>query len=240
MRLESHGGIPTVKLQVQSGSPGWDVVHIGGNDCASLSEQGMFEPLDWSLIDTAGIVENARGKDWVAINTYSVVMAWRTDKFAEGPHSWAQFWDTEKFPGRRALSVAPDEMMEVALLADGVPKDKLYPLDVDRGLKSLARIKPDIAAWWTSGAQSTQLIKDGEVDLIAIWSGRVQPIAKDGVSVAYSYDEGLLGYGCMGVLKGSKNLKAAQAFVAQVVSAPHPGANADCHPILWPGQSACL
>ncbi|WJD72303.1 ABC transporter substrate-binding protein [Pseudomonas asiatica] len=219
LRTESHDGQPSVRLQVQSGKPAWDAIHIGANDCAALSEQGLFEPLDYSVINADGIPSVARGKDWVATNSYSVVMGWRTDKFKEGPKNWQEFWDTKKFPGRRALSVAPDEMLEVALLADGVPRDKLYPLDIERGLASLENIKPSVAVWWTSGAQSSQLIKDGEVDLIAIWSSRVDSVVKDKAPVAYTYEDGLLGYGCMAILKGAKNVAVAQKLIASTVSA---------------------
>lgn len=219
LRTESHDGQPSVRLQVQSGKPGWDVIHIGANDCAALSQQGLFEPLDYSVINADGVPSRARGKDWIATNSYSVVMGWRTDKFKEGPKNWQEFWDTKKFPGRRALSVAPDEMLEVALLADGVPREQLYPLDIPRGLASLEKIKPDIAVWWTSGAQSSQLIKDGEVDLIAIWSSRVDSVVKDQAPVAYTYEDGLLGYGCMAILKGAKNVAAAQKLIANTVSA---------------------
>ena len=213
LRTESHDGQPSVRLQVQSGKPGWDVIHIGANDCAALSGQGMFEPLDYAVINADGVPSRARGKDWIATNSYSVVMGWRTDKFKEGPKNWQEFWDTKKFPGRRALSVAPDEMLEVALLADGVPREQLYPLDIPRGLASLEKIKPDVAVWWTSGAQSSQLIKDGEVDLIAIWSSRVDSVVKDKAPVAYTYEDGLLGYGCMAILKGAKNLDLAYKFI---------------------------
>lgn len=220
LKTDTHDGQPAVRLQVQSGKPAWDVIHIGANDCAALSRQGMLEPLDYSVVNAAGIPERARGKDWVATNSYSVVMGWRTDKFKVGPKNWQEFWDTKKFPGRRALSVAPDEMLEVALLADGVPKDKLYPLDIQRGLKSLEKIKPSVAVWWTSGAQSAQLIKDGEVDMIAIWSSRIDSVAKDNAPVAYTYDDGLLGYGCMAILKGAAHVADAQKLIAHTVSAP--------------------
>ena len=68
------------------------------------------------------------------------------------------------------------ERLLIALLADGVPMDKLYPLDVDRAFRKLEQIKPDIATWWTSGGQSAQLISDGEVDMIQAWNGRITAV----------------------------------------------------------------
>ena len=50
--------------------------------------------------------------------------------------------------------VSPDgdlPELEFALLADGVPMDKLYPLDVDRAFKVLTRLRGDIKKFWDSG-----------------------------------------------------------------------------------------
>ena len=65
--------------------------------------------------------------------------------FAQGkaPLTWPDFWDAKKFPGPRGYYNAPTYSLEFALIADGVPKDKLYPIDVPRALKSLDRVKPD-------------------------------------------------------------------------------------------------
>src|SRR5438309_6091061 len=47
------------------------------------------------------------------------------------PTTWAEFWDAKKFPGPRTLraGVYGTGAYEEALLADGVPMDKLYPMD---------------------------------------------------------------------------------------------------------------
>src|SRR5690606_41913539 len=66
--------------------------------------------------------------------------------------------------------------------SDGVPLDKLYPLDFDRAYKKLDTIKNSIDVWWTGGAQTSQLLKSGEVDICAAWNGRVQAAIDDGRS----------------------------------------------------------
>src|SRR5262249_38150551 len=70
-----------------------------------------------------------------------------------------------------------------ALLADGVPADRLYPLDIDRAFKKLDRIKPHIKVWWREGNQSQQLIRDGELDMMSIWNGRASELKEAGVAV---------------------------------------------------------
>jgi putative spermidine/putrescine transport system substrate-binding protein len=215
----TNDGPASVRVQVQSGSPGWDVVHLGGDECASAEKEGLFEALDYNVIDASGVPDELKGKAWIAMNSASDVLAWRTDKYAgNAPKTWADFWNVEKFPGRRALSNSAQETLEVALLADGVKREDLYPMDIERAFASLRRIKPHVAVWWSSGAQSAQLIKDGEVDMIEIWGSRVANVIKDGAPVAFTYQDGVLTFGCLGIIKGSKNVEAAQKFIAGIVS----------------------
>ena len=86
---------------------------------------------------------------------------------ASSRSSWAEFWDLKKFPGPRMLTdlAAGAIDLEFALLADGVPKDKLYPIDVDRAFKSLDRVRPAIRKFWDTGALSAQMLADKEVVL---------------------------------------------------------------------------
>jgi len=90
----------------------------------------------------------------------------------------------KKFPGRRALRNHPIATLEAALMADGVAPDKLYPLDVDRAFRKLEEIKPNVTVWWTSGAQSAQLLTTAEVDMVMAWNGRITALTKEGAKVA--------------------------------------------------------
>jgi putative spermidine/putrescine transport system substrate-binding protein len=94
-----------------------------------------------------------------------------------------------------------------------VPLDKLYPLDVDRAFKKLDQIKPHIKVWWTQGNQSEQLLRDGEVDMIAAWNARPQALIDQGqpVEIVWSGAEHVMGY--WGVVKGTPRSKLAWRFV---------------------------
>ena len=219
LRTESHDGLATVRVQVASGSPAWDIVQLGAEECATGSAQNLFEKLDYKLINLDGIPAEAHAADWIASNYYSVVLAYRTDKYKDNPpKTWADFWDTKKFPGKRSLALQPQETMEVALLADGVAPDKLYPLDQKRALKALERIKPSVSAWWTTGAQSAQLLRDGEVDMEAIWGSRIAPVLQSGAPVNFTFNQGLLAYACLAIPKGAKHAAEARKVIADVVS----------------------
>src|SRR5580704_6265028 len=154
---------PAIKTQVASGKPTWDVVDVPTGYCLRGGEQGLIEKLDFAkLPNAAAMPENYRTPYSVAYEFYSSVLAYSQTRYPAGatPDSWADFWDVKKFPGRRALRNHPLATLEAALMADGVAPDQLYPLDVDRAFKKLEEIKPYITVWWTSGAQSAQLLND--------------------------------------------------------------------------------
>jgi putative spermidine/putrescine transport system substrate-binding protein len=219
LRLASHSGLSTVRVQVRSGAPAWDIVQIGAEECAAGAREGLFEHLDYETIDTRGLPRNAWDEYWIAPNDYTVFMAWRRDRFGNNPpRTWADFWNVRKYPGARSLALHPSEMMEIALLADGVKPAELYPLDVPRALRSLAAIAPHVDVWWSSGAQSSHLLGDGDVDLIAIWGSRLAPLLKNGNEVAFTFSQALINYSCLAIPKGSKNRLLAQRIIARMVS----------------------
>jgi putative spermidine/putrescine transport system substrate-binding protein len=212
---------PVMKTQIASGKPTWDVVDTPTGYCIRGGEQGLVEKLDFSKLPNAAAMPAEYRNDYsVAYEFYSSVLAYSLKKFpAEGaaPKSWADFWDVRKYPGRRALRNHPIATLEAALMADGVAAEKLYPLDVDRALKKLEEIKPHITVWWTSGAQSAQLLNDGEVDLVMAWNGRVSALIKEGAKVAYTYNQGILQSTSLCILKGAPNSAAAIKFVNEAV-----------------------
>ena len=216
IKEDTTNGLDDVRLQVTGNAVKWDLVELGADECARGTKEGLFEKLDYGQIDSSGIDPNLVHDDWVGITYYSVILVYNTDVFGKnGPKTWADFWNVEKFPGRRALGGAfATETLTVAAIADGVPLDKVYPLDIDRALKSVDKIRSHVDAWWTSGAQAMQLVKDGEVDMASIWNGRASTLKDQGAPISYSYDQGVLTADCMVIPKGAKNKEAAMKALA--------------------------
>jgi putative spermidine/putrescine transport system substrate-binding protein len=212
---------PIMRSQVASGKPTWDVVDVATSFCLRGGEQGIVEKLDLAKMpNVAAMPADYRSPYSVAYEFYSSVLGYSTKKYpdaAKAPRSWADFWDVKKFPGRRALRNHPLATLEAALMADGVAPDKLYPLDVERALRKLEEIKPHITVWWTSGAQSAQLLNDGEVDMVMAWNGRVSALIKEGAKVAYTYNQGILQSTSLCILKGAPNVATAIRFVNEAV-----------------------
>jgi putative spermidine/putrescine transport system substrate-binding protein len=200
---------------VQTKNYVWDVTTLTlSADIPYLESKGLLEPIGLKASDFPDIMPEAITPNWLGVDVYSTVLAYRADKFKDnGPKSWADFWDVKKFPGRRCLRRSPLDTLEQALLADGVPLDKLYPLDVDRAFKSLDKIKPHINIWWTSGAQAMQAIQSGDVDMISTWNGRAQAAKDSGAPVNIVWNQGLYSIEGWGIPKGTPRADAAKQFV---------------------------
>jgi putative spermidine/putrescine transport system substrate-binding protein len=215
IRTVSPVSFAKLAAQVQTGTYEFDVTTLGGGDIVRANQAGLLAEIEEPF--PGGLFENG-----AASHAFATVIAWRTDKFPNGgPQNWAEFWDVEKFPGARCLQRYSARIIPIALLADGVPIDKLYPLDVDRAFAALDRIKPHIRVWWTAGNQSTQVLRDGEVDLIGIWHGRYFEAEDAGAPVAMTWNQGEIERAYWVVAKGSPNEAAAKQFV-KFATSPKP------------------
>ncbi|MCZ4093723.1 extracellular solute-binding protein [Sinorhizobium psoraleae] len=159
----------------------------------------------------------------VAWDQGGLVLAFDERAFPEGgPSNWVEFWDVERFPGPRALPNygSPWEVLTAALIADGVPQDKLFPLDLDRAFKKLDELKPNIAVWWTGGDQSQQLFRSEEVVASAIWNGRASRLQAEGVPVRFTWDGASYEPMTYRLVKGGPNPLAAKALLDFLYTRP--------------------
>ena len=216
VQMTTYPDFVKVKAMVDTGNIEWDVVDFEEKMLYRGAQAGILEPLDYSMIDTSDLIPEAIHPYGLGFNFWAGILAYNTEKFPNnsGPKSWADFWDVEKFPGVRALFGNPFCTLEVALLADGVSLDELYPLDVDRAFRSLDRIKPHIAAWWKSGAQAPQLLTDGEVDMCYAYSGRIVTIKNEGIPVHIEWNQALLNMDYWVIPKGAKGKDAGMKYIA--------------------------
>ena len=193
----------------------WDVTTLTlSADIPYLEANNLLEPIGLTTAEFPDLMPDAITPHWLGVDVYATIMAYRTDKFGDnGPKSWADFWNVEKFPGRRSLRRNPIDTLEQALMADGVPASELYPLDVERAFRSLAKIKPHISIWWTSGAQAMQIIQNGDVDMVATWNARAQTAIENGAPVKIVWNEGLYAIEGWGIPRGTPRAELAKEFV---------------------------
>jgi putative spermidine/putrescine transport system substrate-binding protein len=211
-------GVGPVRDQVKAGQVKWDIAVLSLPDAAIASKEGLVEPLDYGVIDARGLTKEMAHKDFLCLNYTSNIIAWNAAKFAGGaPQTWADFFDTARFPGARALRNRAITSLEIALLADGVAPDTLYPLDVDRGFRFLEKHRGSIGTFWTAGAQPADLVKTGKVELTHIWSGRAVAAQREGVPIQFHYNQGILGADCVVVPKGAPQKALAMKVIATFV-----------------------
>lgn len=212
IRTVSPVSFAKLAQQVQTGVYEFDITTLGGAELVRANAAGIIEDMEAPY--AGGLYENGVGS-----HAFATVLAWRTDKYQETPQSWADFWDVERFPGARSLQRYPARVLPLALLADGVAVEDLYPLDIDRAFAKLDEIKEHIRVWWTAGAQSTQILRDGEVDMIGIWHGRFFEAEEAGAPVAMTWNQGELDSAYWVVAKDSPNVERAKEFIAFATSA---------------------
>lgn len=213
------GGVGVLRAKVQGGASTWDVVQVESEELALGCEEGLFEQLDFSKIG---------GKDnylaptvhecGVGAIVYDFVLGYDKAKLANAPKSWADFFDTKTYPGKRALRQGPKTTLEIALIADGVAPQDVYKTlatdaGVDRAFKKLETIKGDLV-WWKAGAQPPQLLASGEVVMTSVYNGRIDAANRnEGKNFGMSWDGALYTIDSWVILKGSPNKDTAYKFL---------------------------
>lgn len=197
-----------------------DAIDTGNDALLELENNGVLIPLDYKsfkFTNPDDIDSAVRLPYQVGAFTYAFVLGFNTTVYAVGkePKNWAEFWDLKAFPGPRTLagmeSGAPN--LEIALIADGVPMDKVYPVDIDRAFKSMSRIKPAVKKFWDTGALSAQMLADKEAVLGVIWSTRLQVAAAGGAPLAAQWNQNQILVQSYGIPKVSKNAEAALKYI---------------------------
>ena len=221
----AYNGPSQVAAQEKTGNVEWDAITMSKGAMLSLHKQGYLEKIDYNRIpkaDLAGITPQSLIHPYGVPNVlFSRGIAYNTNllKPDHHPRTWAEVWDVKTFPGQRSLgafsgSLTPD--LEFALLADGVPIDKLYPLDIDRAFKSLDRIRPNVAKFWTTGAISPQLLVDGEISVGSAYLNRIGDLlaGSGNPPVAFDWNQGEIQNNYWCILKGAKNVENATKMIA--------------------------
>lgn len=250
-----------LKAEVQTGNYQYDLSNLGDSEYAQAVHDGLLERVDKDAANAASLPANLVHDFGIVSYSLGTNIVYRKDKFPNGgPQNWADFWNVKRFPGPRSLFDRSFTCLAFALLADGVPRDKLYPMDIDRAFHKMNEIKPHIKVWWRDGAQSQQLIRDAEVDMIAMWSARAVDLIKDNVPLELVWNGAELYWANLTVPKGDLNTKTAWQFAGFVAQAkpqadfamllPYGPANPGARALMpearlrqtpaWPGNEAVM
>ncbi|MEP2029275.1 MAG: extracellular solute-binding protein [Paracoccaceae bacterium] len=222
-----NGGISEIRDQVESANVIWDVVDLTQADSLRACEEGLLEDLsDIELPDGADgtpfqedFVEGALNDCGVGVIVWGTAFAYSNTQFADTPPaSIADFFDTDAYPGPRAIRNDPTVIMEWALMADGVARDEVYPTletdeGVERALKKMDSIKAGLQIW-DAGLQPVRMLNAGEVAMSSIWATTGASASKEeGADFTVNMDGRVIELDLFGIPKGSQNKDAAIDFI---------------------------
>lgn len=222
-----NGGLKEITEQVQSANVTWDVVDFESSDLLRACRDGLLEKINHGALP-AGSDGTAADQDFipgaltecgVGQTVWSTVVAYSNNSVGSTPPgSIKDFFDLEKFPGKRGLRQDPRVNMEWALLADGVAPGDVYKTletqdGVDRALKVLSKLRGNIV-WWRAGAEPVELLRSGEVVMTSVWNGRMyRPIVEKGEAFTIVWDGQIWDIDSWGIVKGTDSLDKAISFL---------------------------
>nr|CAA6806925.1 MAG: Spermidine/putrescine-binding periplasmic protein [uncultured Thiotrichaceae bacterium] len=223
-----NGGTAEIKAQVEAGNVSWDIVDVELSDAIRACDEGLLETIDPAELPdgadgtkaTDDFMEGTLHDCAVANIVWSTIFAYDTTKIKMegGPKTMADFFDLEKFPGKRGLRKNPKANLEFALMADGVKAKDVYEIlatdeGVDRAFKKLDTIK-DSVVWWEAGAQPPQLLADGEVVMTTAYNGRIfNAVAGEDKPFEIVWDGQIWDLDLWVIPKGAKNKDLAMDFL---------------------------
>lgn len=210
-----------LKAMVDAGVMEWDVMQLDAAVTASAARQNLLLPIDYGAVEKSDIMAGMARDQYVISDLAATLLAWNTEvlKGVAPPADWAQMWDVGRYSAKRGILKRASQTLEIALMADGVDREQLYPLDVERALRSLDKIKSHIF-WWETGAQGAEILIDGEVGMAMEWHGRVDGPKKSGAKVDYHLNQALYASDAWSVPKGVKDTRRSMEFVAFAMAAP--------------------
>ena len=207
-----------VQAQVQSGDVSWDIVNTGApfnvSDCGTLFAR--TPDIDRSLIPKKYQLDDCS----VPVGIASIVLVYNTKLFkSDPPTSWADFFNTTKYPGKRglwsSLNTAP---YEIAELANGVKPADLYPINFSKALAKWATIKSDLSTY-DSLAASTEQLQSQSVSMAAIEVTRAVPAVLQGAPYAAVWNQNIIALATYEIVKGSPHLAAAESLLQYMATA---------------------
>ena len=216
--VEYNGEQAKIKAMVETKNVTWDVIEVESPDVARGCDEGLFEPLDWTKVGPkADFVPAAVTECGVGIFVWSTVMAYDSAKLKTAPKTWADFWDTKKFAGKRGLRKGARYNVEFALMADGVKPADVYKVlatkaGADRAFKKLTELKPNIQ-WWEAGAQPPQFLVAGDVVLTTVFNGRIDAANREGRKLKIFWPGGIYDLDYWVIPKGAPNKEASLKFI---------------------------
>ncbi|MGO4255934.1 extracellular solute-binding protein [Marmoricola sp. RAF53] len=201
-----------VKAMVDAGRTTWDLIDLdaatGGAGCGTLFEKRGAD-VDISAVDPKFVTDDCG----VPIFNAPIALVYNKKRFGDNPPTkLADFLDLEKFPGQRAIFNYAIGGYEPLLAADGVPADKIYPIDYARAGRIIDRLGNKLTLQGTL-AQQNQLLESADFAMCLCYLGRAALAEKAGADIDMIWDTPYFVWDNLYAVKGSKFPKAQSEFL---------------------------
>ena len=179
-----------------------DLISMNEADALRACSQGWLVERDYSAMVAKASTGKTPEADFlpqtfrpcsIAQITFSTVIAYTLDAFpGTKPQTIRDFFDVDRFPGKRGLRKHPDAILEWALMARGVPNNQVYDLlSTERGLRlaieKLDSIREHIV-WWDTPEMPAALLQNGEVVMTSAFNGRIFEAQTKGTPLIILWD----------------------------------------------------
>jgi putative spermidine/putrescine transport system substrate-binding protein len=222
---EFGGEYSKLVSQIEAGKITWDLAPFESPQVIQGCDEGAFVKLDFEALGGRdSFIDYAVHDCGIGSDTWATVLAYDADKLAEAPKSWADFWDFDKWPGKRSAYKDARIMIPAALVADGVPIDQVNDVlandegAIDRAFKKLDELKPHVL-WVESPAEGMQQLMAGDVDMALNFNARVSGAARDNNrNLVVAWEAGFfVGTDYWVQIAGGPNAEGAEKFLEFMV-----------------------
>jgi len=189
----SAEAVAKLRAMNEAGNVTWDLVDVTAASAIRLCDEGLAMEIEFDE-ELAAAPDGTEAEDdfgdfivsdcFIPQIIYSTTFGYRTDLVGDTPPTdICAIFDTDTYPGKRALEKRPINNMEWALYCDGVAKDDIYdvletPEGQEQALAKLDTIKDDVI-WWSAGADTPQLLADGEIVMGSTYNGRLFSVIEE-------------------------------------------------------------
>lgn len=229
------GGLGQLRAMLEAGNTTWDVVELEAADVINACNEGLIEPLDKAKLANAADFKHGLTECGIGAVGWSIVIGYNSKLLNDAPKSWGDFWDVQKYPGKRGMRRSPQYALEAALLADGVSPAELYqvlgrPEGVDRAFAKLDTIKKDIQ-WWEAGSQPAEWLASGNVVMSTSYVGRLLEAEAEKAPVKFGWTDAFYSLDYWAIVKGSPLSEQSYAFLNYATSPKAQAAFSEIQPV---------
>jgi putative spermidine/putrescine transport system substrate-binding protein len=228
--VDYTGGLSEIKAQKEAGAITWDIMDVYAKDTIIGCDEGIFVEFNFDKDFLPAPDGTPASQDFftsmpskcaVGNILYSWNYAYNADNFSgkKVPKTIKDFFNTKKFPGKRAIYKGAMSNLEIALVADGVKASgaqaggdllyrKMEGAGIDRALNKIKALCTDPnggCVFWNAGAQPPELLANGEVVMATGWNGRFFNAQMEGTPLVQVWDAQILDYEYFAMVKGGPN-----------------------------------